>query len=55
MLKHLGTLYENSDTRRAYSDSFTLHFEFQFVSAVSKTFTDPQLSVSDKTTPAWFL
>ncbi len=25
MLMHLGTLYEKSDTRRAYSDSFTLH------------------------------
>ena len=54
MLMHLGTLYEKSYTRRAYSDSFTLHFESQFVSAASKAFTVPQLSVSDKTKPAWF-
>ena len=39
MLMHLGTLYEKSDTRRACSDSFTLHLEFQFVFAASKTFT----------------
>ena len=39
---HLGTLYKKSDTRRAYSDLFTLHLEFQFVSATSKTFTVPQ-------------
>ena len=32
---HLGTLYKKSDTRRAYSDLFTLHFESQFVSAAS--------------------
>ena len=25
MLMHLGTLYEKSDTRRAYIDSFTIH------------------------------
>ena len=55
MLMHLGTLYEKSDTRRAYGDSFILHLESQFVFAASKTFTVPQLSVSDKTTPAWFL
>ena len=55
MLMHLGTLYDKSDTRRAYCDSFTLQIESQFVSAASKTFTVPQLSVSDKTTPAWFL
>ena len=30
MLMHIGTLYEKSDTRRAYSDSFTLHLESQF-------------------------
>ena len=54
-LMHLGTFYEHSDTRRAYNDSFTLHFESQFVSAASKRFTVPQLSISDKTTPAWFL
>ena len=51
LLMHLGTLYEKSDTRRAYtcSNSFTLHFESQFVSAASKTFSVPELSVSDKT------
>ena len=27
MMIHLGTLYEKSDTCRAYSDSFTLHSE----------------------------
>ena len=38
MLMHIGTLYEKSDTRRAYSDSFTLHLESQFLSTASKTF-----------------
>ena len=55
MLMHLGTLYEKSDTRRAYSNSFTLHSGSQSVSAASKTFTAPQFSVSDKTLPVWFL
>ena len=54
MLMHLGTLYEKSDTRRAYSDSFLFTLNPN-VSAVSKTFTVQQLSVSIKTTPAWFL
>ena len=39
MLMHLGTLYEKSYTRRAYSDSFTLHLESQSVSAASKMYT----------------
>ena len=42
MLRHLGTLYKNADTRRAYSVLFTLHLEYQFMSAASKTFTAPQ-------------
>ena len=42
MLMHLGTLYEKSDNRRAYSDSITLHLESQSVSAASKTFTVSQ-------------
>ena len=33
MLIHLGTLYAKSDTRRAYSDSFTLRLESQSVPA----------------------
>ena len=41
VLMHLEVriLYEKSDTRRAYSDSFTLHLESQSVSAASKMFT----------------
>ena len=43
MLMHLGTFYEKIDTRRAYSDSFTIHFlESHSVSAASTTFTVPQ-------------
>ena len=42
MLMHLGTLYEKSDTRRAYSDSFTLHSGSLSVYAAPKTFTVPQ-------------
>ena len=42
MLRHLVTLYEKSDTRREYSDLFTLHTESQFVSAASETCMVPQ-------------
>ena len=52
MLMQLGTLYEKSDTRRAYNDSLTLHLEFQFVSATSNkrpTGLNGNLSIRDLT------
>ena len=42
MLMHLGTLYEKSDIRSEYNESFTLHLGYQSVPAASKTFTVPQ-------------
>ena len=55
MLMHISTLYEKSDIRHAYSDSFTIHLESKFVSAASKMLAVLKKYVSDKTSSTWYL